>query len=63
MWLVATMSDSLDLDGLGQVKRKRRGGNNALDKELREYDIQDHLRPTICIHRGLVDSASRLNSE
>ena len=42
-WPVAAMLGSPDLDRDGQVKRKRRGGNKALNKELREYGIQDHL--------------------
>lgn len=42
-WPLAAMLGSPDLDRDGQVKRKRRGGNKTLNKELREYDIQDHL--------------------
>ena len=51
-WPVAAMLGSPDLDRDGQVKRKRRGGNKALNKELREYGIQDHLWPTESVHKG-----------
>lgn len=39
----ATKIDNPDLDRDGQVKRKTRGRNKALNKELGECDIQAQL--------------------
>lgn len=50
---MATMLDSPDLDRGGEGKRKRRGETKVMNKDLREYDIQDHPEPTTCVHKGL----------